>query len=121
MKIYSSSSEDLLGAKISTADATKTAILSIGTGSNTVTYVDAIVTAIYTVTGAYAVFAHFRAAFNNDGGVLTRIDYISDMYQEADAAFDVEIEGSGTAIQVNCTGKAATALRWSTTTLVHVG
>ena len=120
MRLYPKSSS-FKTAKISTADATKTAILSIGTGSNTVTYVDAIVTAIYTATGAYAVFAHFRAAFNNDGGVLTRIDYISDMYDEADSDFDVEIECSGTNILVNVTGKAATALRWSTTTLVHVG
>lgn len=122
MRLYLASfGSDMRKTRVSTSDANKTAIVTIATSSDSVVYVDAIVTAIYTATGAYAVVAHFRAAFNNDGGVLSRIDYDSDMYDEADAAFDVEIEASGTNIQVNVTGKAATPLRWTTLTTFVVG
>jgi len=107
-------------ATIVTADATKTAILTIPTTSDTSILVKMFLSAVHTTGGAWAAFAEFIAAFNNDGGVLTRIDYISGMYDEADALYDVEIEGSGTNILVNVTGKAATGIRWKTKTLIVV-
>ena len=107
-------------ATITTADATPVALLTIPTTSDTSILVKMFLSAVHTTGGAWAALAAFTAAFNNDGGVLSRVRYISELYDEADAAYDVEIEDSGTNILVNVTGKAATGIRWKTKTLIVV-
>lgn len=98
--------------EIVTTDATKTTLYILPTTNDTAIYISLHLVSKITTTGFLVCLADFIAGFENDGGSLTRVDYVSNMYYESDAAYDVEIEVSGTSILVSVTGKAAENIKW---------
>ena len=98
--------------EVQTTDATETALLTFGTATDYNYQVFANVLAGVDTGGNVAGYVRI-ATFKNDSGTLSIVGSTSTTHTaENDAAWDCQIEASGTNILVDVTGAAGTTINW---------
>lgn len=99
-------------AEVQTTNATETNLFSFATSTDYVYHVHAYVSGTVN-TGGNAASYERVASFKNDSGTLSIIGSTTAVHTaEDDANWDCQVEASGTSIQVNVTGVAATTIDW---------
>jgi len=97
---------------ITTTDATVTVIDTITTEDDQVTVIESDIIGIKS-DGSQIFQGKLRHSWKNDGGVLSQVGIGNSLDLENPGSWGgISLTASGTSIQINVSGKAATSIKW---------